>query len=233
LLVCRTWCQDARAVFFSANRLVIHDFSAHHPLALPSEVFDDVGYPYRRLAASQFLRDIIPPQCIAHLRFLELAFPPFPAAAWPRTTHVAMQDWRETVVWLRGKINGPALTVRLVAADAGRAYNYVDNITEDEADGMHRAYMDLLQPLKRLAEATAPNRLSRFYADLRYPWLFTPETENRRAKDGTQWLEEEKRATNQDAERFVMGGRYDNMSGTEEPEQSFWKHVAYRHEYLG
>lgn len=118
-LVCRAWCQDAQAVFFSANRFVVHDYDLETAWALPSRlrynpgVFDYVKsaeYPHARFTASHFLRHVVPANCLAMLRFVELVFPPYFPQSWPQSNHPAMQDWRETVAWLQDKINGPGLT---------------------------------------------------------------------------------------------------------------------------
>jgi hypothetical protein len=144
-----------------------------------------------------------------------------------------MRDWRTTVDWLRDKINGPALTLRLVVAQTSDESEPEDTptITVAEGDMVHRTYMDLLESLKRLAEGT--NGLSKFYADLRYPWERTPESLNRWADDEEGvLLDEEERAINESAERQVMGHRYDKLYGNDrkEPEQSLWQHVCYNHE---
>ena len=80
-----------------------------------------------------------------------------------------MRDWRETVSWLRNKINGPVLTLRLAGTGISHYTpdSYTNTITVAEGDTIYRAYMDLLQPLNQLTEG--PNGLARFYTDLPYP----------------------------------------------------------------
>ncbi|KAK3896954.1 hypothetical protein C8A05DRAFT_20187, partial [Staphylotrichum tortipilum] len=239
-LVCRTWCRDARAVFFSANRFVIHDFNIDLPWILPfrphnAEVPDDSkykNYPYERFAASHFLRQVIPANCIASLRFLELVFPPYFPHTWPQAIHPAMLDWRETVGWLQDKINGPALTIRLVGA-AGNLDNPLHGvITVAQGDMIHSSYCALLEPRKRLTAAASPNRLAKFYADLPSPWRATEGARNRPTdEDGWRWQEERKRETKEIAEQLVMGDRYDGLRSEREPEQSLWQHAYYYHYY--
>ncbi|KAK4155744.1 hypothetical protein C8A00DRAFT_41672 [Chaetomidium leptoderma] len=233
-LVCHALYRDAQLVFFSANRFIVHDFQSSLPWALPCAASGMLrqDYPYKRLAASQFLQEVIPTHCIAYLRFLELVFPPYLPPTWPQTDHPAMRDWRETVGWLRDKINGPALTLRLVGA--GISYNtpehYAETITVAEGDMIYRSYMDLLQPLKQLTEG--PGGLARFYADLPYPWQWTEESENHwRGENGEEWRDDKKRVLKKNAERRVMGDRYDRLyaNGKEEPGQSLWQHVFYQH----
>lgn len=240
-LVCRAWFQDAQLVFFSANRFIVHDFTMLTPWTIPDAPYGrrwnseiaKVAYPYERLAASQFLRDIIPGHCLAHLRLLELVFPPYLPYTWPETDHPAMQDWWDTVAWLRDKINGPALTLRLIAIRyASDSPTESPIITVAEGNMAHKAYMDLLQPLKRLAEGT--DGLSRLYASLAHPWERTEENENRRTVDQDiidgSWLLEEEKALKESAERLVMGDRYERLyANGKEPQQSLWRHVLETH----
>ena len=72
-LVCRVLCRDAQFVFFSGNRFVIHDSHSVIPCNLPRKQSEhsipERYYPYDRLFASEFLRDIIPVHCVGDLRF--------------------------------------------------------------------------------------------------------------------------------------------------------------------
>jgi hypothetical protein len=141
-----------------------------------------------------------------------------------------MQDWRETVAWLQDKMSGPALTLRLVSAGVSR-YGpdspYTDTITAAEADTIHQGYLELLDSVKPLAKG--PNGLARFYADLRHPWEWTEEAEQR--PDHRQWVEARKRELKESAERRVLGDRYDGQyaNGRQEPEKSLWQHAFYFH----
>jgi hypothetical protein len=133
-----------------------------------------------------------------------------------------MRDWRETVSWLRDKVNGPVLTLRLVGAAAmDNMVSWDGQMAAFKGAVFQQAYVDLLEPLKQLAEG--PNGLARFYADVSSPgrsdqWL---------GKRGTSVIEDKKRALKMDAERCVMGDRYDSMyaTGKAEPKQSLWQRV--------
>jgi len=234
-LVCRAICQDAEFVFFSENRFIVYDLTtkpwrlsgpgfkaafAKHCENLSSE------YPFPRLAASHFLRDAVPARCIGHLRFLEIVMPPYSAAAWPQYGHPAMQDWRETVSWFRDRMNGPALTLRVLAADdwdVEAAGTPRDWITVAEADMIDKGYMTLLHPLAHLAKG--PTALARFYGGVRYPWQST----NREMGTITRrkWVETGKVGVKRRAECLVLGNRYNNQyaDGKEEPERSLWQHI--------
>ncbi|KAH6848071.1 hypothetical protein B0I37DRAFT_446207 [Chaetomium sp. MPI-CAGE-AT-0009] len=234
-LICRALYKDAQFVFFSSNRFVIYDFSECPPWKLP--VFDEhpegpaPTYPYHspRLAASQFLRDVVPTHSLAHLRFVELVFPSYRPPTWPETQHPAMQDWRATVAWLRRKINPPALTLRLVVLDHGTQFTYRGTITADAGDVIMKAYMDLLEPLVPLAREDG---LGQFYARLAYPWKWTKESidrHDRREDPNGVWLWLEEMALKKRAESYVMGARYEDLyaNGRKEPEPGDWNKRYY------
>ena len=240
-LVCRALYKEAQLVFFSGNRFIVHDFYAAPAYKLPELPLEDdpwgegpwpsrEPYPYERFAASHFLRDVMPTDCIAHLRFLELVFPPYYPPTWPETDHPAMQDWRKTVSWLRDKINGPALTLRLVVAPLSHVVpiNYLRvTITVEEGEITHEAYMNLVRPLRQLAEG--PNALAKFYASLPYPWEQTEASKIRGRGDNWYWLHKEVRELRERTERLVMGDRYDSLYAVnkEAPEVSLWEDIYY------
>ncbi len=223
-LICRALYEDAQRVFFSANRFIVHDFKASPPWDSP--VLDG-PYPNMRFGASHFLREVIPLCSLAHLRFLELLFPPYRPASWPDTHHPAVQDWRATIAWLRGGINPLALTLRLAVVDAagGASVSYKRIISMAEGDAMMRAYLFLLDPLVPLA---AEDGLARFYASLAVPWR---RTGNGRARlqDGSHWLGGNKAIVKEQAERHVMGARYESLyaNGREEPPLGDWDDLFY------
>ncbi|KAK4243825.1 hypothetical protein C7999DRAFT_17870, partial [Corynascus novoguineensis] len=236
-LICRTLYQDAQFIFFSGNRFIVYDYRSDPPWELPflgsnpDSGFEPAppaprySYPNERLAASQFLREIVPVHCLAYLRFLELVFPPYLPASWPQAKDPAMQDWWATVDWLQDKINAPGLTLRLVGADVScwTSDSYSETITVAEGDAIMRAYGHLIRPLRKLAD----NGLARFYADLPYPWRFTEEPENRFAR--LDWMKRRKRELKARAERYVMRGRYESLyaNNKAEPPTSLWLETQY------
>ncbi|KAH6850560.1 hypothetical protein B0I37DRAFT_371893 [Chaetomium sp. MPI-CAGE-AT-0009] len=230
-LICRTLYQDAQLVFFSGNRFIVHDYQACPPWELPyigppvEERIPRGEYPNERLAASQFLQEVVPIGCLAHLRFLELVFPPYPPFGWPQAGHPAMDDWWGTVDWLQGKINAPGLTLRLVGAGVSdwTPDAYSERITVSEGDAIMRAHMAILRPLPQLAN----NGLARFYANFVYPWLWAEES--RDYNERWDWLQDRNRETKEHAERYVMGDRYESLyaNNREEPQRSFWEDFHY------
>jgi hypothetical protein len=224
-LVCRTLCDDARFVFFSGNRFTVHDHKLGPPWELPllgqGESDDPVPsypYPYERFAASDFLRNVVPTCALTYLRFLDLIFPPYRPCSWPGKQHPSMQDWWATVDWLRGQVNLPALTLRLVVSELGDApTQYYQTITNREGDALLETFLHLSQPL----EALGKNGLARFYARFPYPWDCTEETQaQHRGYEGSKWVLREEEALKERVEQYVMGDRYRSLyaNGKKEPE---------------
>jgi hypothetical protein len=247
-LVCRTLSQEAQYVFFSRNRFIIHDYKACPVWYVPSlqqrsspglgelpNSLECGSYPFEKFAASEFLRDVVPTSALAHLRFLELVFPPYASATWPRPEHPAARDWLSTVAWLRGRLNLPGLTLRVVAMDVSNgAPDSSGEATAEEITALLKVYTDLVRPLRGLAE---PPGLARFYAHFRYPrersldaiindpyWQDYDEA-NEPPRSGPwydPWLH--KKDLKERLERFVMGARYQSLyaDGREEPRASDW-----------
>ena len=236
-LICHTLCHDAQLTFFSLNRFIIHDYKASLPWHLPffreSESQDPpeppegesyppiYAYPHPRLAASHFLREIIPRHCLPHLRFLELVFPPYPAQTWPRgDDHPVLQDWQDTIEWLVDKVNAPALTLRL--AGAGVSYDspeeYRRIVSMKDGEEIWEAHLQLARPVRVLAGAG----LGRFFVGFPFPWEFAIGVERKEEMRGR--IEAGRERLKESLERMVLGGRYEGqyVDGREEPGVSFW-----------
>lgn len=217
-LVCRTTCLDARAVFFSRNRFVVHDLHADPPHQFqtrPSEP-DGPGYPFPRFAASIFLRDVVPPSCLGHLHFLELVFPPYMPENWPRESDTAVQDWTATLDWARDRLNVSRLTVRLVMADVNGYETWPrEFVGEGEGEAIIAGYMFIVSSLTRLGP------LDKFYAQLVSPWRW-----NKRTSRNEALAAEKETELKAQAERLLMGDRYEFLpSAAAEPPPSIWEHV--------
>ncbi|KAK4243145.1 hypothetical protein C7999DRAFT_44977 [Corynascus novoguineensis] len=205
-LVCRSLYRDAQLVFFSHNRFIVHDvqawpgwgaleYTVQQPRD-PETASIEESYLYERLAASHFLHDVVPVDCLAHLRFLELVFPPYWPQSWPVDGHPAIVDWHDTVTWLRGKIDAPALTIRVVFADylqdpAGRR----SGTTKDEGTQIVRGYMHIIHALKSLVEHDG---LAALYVQAAFPWAWADNVLSRQLLDTDDWwyqelVEQEKR----------------------------------------
>jgi hypothetical protein len=228
-LVCRTLTQEAQYVFFSRNRFIIFDYKAWAEWELPDSP-EGTSYPLERFAASEFLRDVVPASALAHLRFLELVFPPYPPATWPGPEHPAARDWLATLGWLRDRLTRPALTLRVMVVDESNgAPDREGEATAEEAAALLRAYADLVRPLRGLA--AEPDGLARFYAHFRYPRQWSWENVSNGLLWSGPWFDPwlEKKALKERLERYVMGARYESQyaDGREEPGPSDWDHMSF------
>jgi hypothetical protein len=137
-----------------------------------------------------------------------------------------MQDWWSTVDWLRDKLNPAGLTIRLGVAEAYKAPDsYYRTITTEEGATVMTAYMDLMRPLRGLADAG----LARFFAHFSYPWKFTEVSQVRHLREGDAFELRERDALKKRAEQHVMGRRYEDLyaNGRREPEANDWAQKYY------
>ncbi|KAK3937195.1 hypothetical protein QBC46DRAFT_366412 [Diplogelasinospora grovesii] len=197
-LVCHALYRDAQLVFFSRNRFIVHDVQAWPGWTLdytvqkprdPETASIEESYPYERLAASHFLREFVPANCLAYLRFLELVFPPYWPYSWPVDDHPAIVDWRDTVNWLRGKIDAPALTIRVVFADflqnpAGSR----SGTTKDEGKQIVRGYMHVIRALEPLLKHDG---LAAPYVQAAFPWGWARDVLLRQLLEPDDWWTQE------------------------------------------
>jgi len=179
---------------------------------------------------SEFLHDVVPASALAHIRFLELIFPPYPSATWPGPEHPAARDWLATVGWLRDRLNRPALTLRVTVVDESNgAPGRVGEATAEEAAALLRAYADFVRPLRGLA--AEPPGLARFYAHFRYPegrpWEEVPNEPPPPGPWFDPWFE--KKDLKERLERCVMGERYESLyaDSRKEPVPSDWDHMSF------
>ncbi len=230
---------DAKFVFFSANRFVISDTLASiNPYQ--ASIFPEMGwlesrygwdlaaqsqappppaprrpsaYPAQRLAASQFLRDVVPANGLGYLRFLELVFPPYNYQCWPQDGHPTLQDWAHTLNWAKNMISIPGLTLRLTMAGAARlppeAPDQRWELTQAQGDEVLAGYNRILRPLACLGEGG----LAHFYADLAWPWKWAAWDDHRvddvgRSEALWDCIRSYEDVLNEDAERFILGDRY-------------------------
>lgn len=219
-LVCRALCEDARVVFFSGNRFVVHDYDSCAP-------WDEYGlgsYPNDRLAVSEFLTEIVPVACLAEIRSLEVAFPPYSHDAWPQDGCRALSDWGDTIRLIKQKMNLEGLTLQLTMHEGEEfgAIDYLEDMTKSQAREIQRAYDRILGPLAGLGE----EGLKGFFAYMTLPekwtlWAMYGRGYQARILQKQQTLKE-------CAELLVMGSRYDKQPGDEfhrsgEPVNSVWR----------
>jgi hypothetical protein len=230
-LVCRALYRDAQFVFFSGNRFVVYDFhatfacSALPPIQCepwnPETTNSDKYYPFERLTASYFLRDAVPADCLAHLRFLELVFPPYVPHGWPVEKHPAILDWRDTVIWLRGKVNAPALTIRVVFADFQLQVIGRRSLSRDQGRRILKGYIHILRALRYLVK---DDGLAALYVQAAYPWRWTSNTPRLRQQfGGGYWLIEEEQRLKEFCERMPGCEAIVDSRTKPEPRESIWQ----------
>lgn len=239
-LICRALYRDAQFVFFSRNRFIVHDLHAREPWFLPYEPYDDDAvtqdiavnpdaantstescYQFPRLAASEFFREIVPTHCLAYLRFLELVFPPYEPHGWPRKERPAGMDWGATVAWLRGQINAPALTLRVVMADfcTGEPIGRM-TMTKALAQEISRGYKCITDPLKPLVREAGG--LAGFYIQVAHPARWT-EDFRRRANHDDRFLDLMLLNYTEAVARDVWGPYRRVMRDNTAPSESTWQ----------
>lgn len=236
-LVSRTLCLDAQLVFFSGNRFIVHDHDSGFPFAPPlppgpplEPGADDetLGYyPWERFSVSLFLKNVVPRHCLSHLRFLEVVFPPYCHGHWPAHEHPAMEDWYETVRWLRDEINAPGLTVWMImTGPLGEDLPLTDRetLTRRQGQAVFKSYMQIVWILKTLVAGA--DGLAGVYVQLAHALARTPEMYGRAMRhDGWAWIKRKEQKDNDWTERQIMGERYDALyaNGKERPAKSIWQ----------
>ncbi|KAK3292965.1 uncharacterized protein B0H64DRAFT_425758 [Chaetomium fimeti] len=244
-LICNCWCpptnlflvgralrQEAEFVFFSHNRFIVHDFHASQPWTIPS-VQRKLGtpdmsspekyYPFERYAASEFLRDIVPAGCLAHLRFLELVFPPYVPHGWPRKEHTAPWDWLATVRWIQSRVNAPALTIRLIMADYYmRPPAHRRGTTKTQATDILNGNKFIMHPLRALV---MEDGLAGFYMEAVDPQRWNEDTLLRAAQE-PGFLDRMRQHMKEIGEEYVRGKDASAVPVTNakpEPRASTWQ----------
>jgi hypothetical protein len=195
----------------------------------PETTSRDKYYPYDRLTASYFLRDAVPAGCLAHLRFLELVFPPYVPHGWPIDQHPAILDWRDTVKWLRGKVNAPALTIRVVFADFGYQGENRRNLSRDQGMEIVKGYKHVLHTLRHLVK---DDGLAALYVQAAYPWRWALDTRQRQ-QFGPDWLDEMEENLKDYCERMPGCEAIVDARTKPEPRKSVWQRWYDLHRYCG
>lgn len=216
-LVCRTLYRDAQAVLFTGNRFVVHDYKSETPHDTPGMPL----YPYDRFAISDFLRGVVPSDCLHLLRSLEVTFPPY-NQEWPQEGCPALRDWVETVRFIKEKMNLEGLTIRLTMYGAPIA-DYAgarEDMTMPDARDVMQAYARILGPMNGLGD----EGLKRFYAEITLPERFTSwfRDKDSTVEHFTIRITKEEQQLKERAEQLVMGSRY-----AKQPEDAcYWDGVS-------
>ncbi|KAL1851345.1 hypothetical protein Daus18300_012591 [Diaporthe australafricana] len=92
-------------------------------------------------------------------------------------------------------------------------------MTKEQGEEILAAYARIHAPLVQLGS----DGLARFYARLTWPWSHTYESHETCLTSGWEWVEAEDKVLKDQAERLVMGDRYDSLlDGDGEPPDSLW-----------
>lgn len=227
--MCHALFDDARVVFFSGNRFIVHDYRGDIPFKIPE---DPAKYHSDRLAASIFLREVVPSQMPREIHDLELVFPPYSPMGWPEEGHPALADWAETVCWAREKMNLCGLTLRLVMADSpyGPAAPGRGSITADQVEEILSTYRRIVSPVAVLAQSKAGdenggdgNQLRKFDVRIGWPWAWNFDYQAKVDEYGwdglNEYVAEKCQVLKEEVERLVMGDRYREIhnEGTGDP----------------
>jgi hypothetical protein len=222
-LVCKEVQQDAQATFYSKNRFVIVPPS--------DECYRPVKSTPKRLDISIFLRDIVPPEALGFLKFLDIVFPPF-YDDYLGDDEPAYQNWLQTIDHIGDLVNLPVLTLRVHMADIclypEHAPEYRTKMTEEESQTIVNAYERAIKPLSKLRE----KGLNRFFTDLTLPWGRTVKSIRKRNEDPSAFMAES-RELQLWGERLVMGGAYDSRKQrTGDPDEPQWRISTFEHYYV-
>ncbi|KAK3300797.1 uncharacterized protein B0H64DRAFT_381886 [Chaetomium fimeti] len=219
--VCRTLYLEANRVLYSENRFIVIET----PFISPFAEWGPGDYPYSVFAASQFLRHVVPRHCLQHIRFLELVFAPFSHLSKPRNGHPALQDWSDTLNWVKQELNLPGLTLRLIMVDEyDEGLQVRREITRAQGKEVLAFYNSILLPIRCLNPVGSEGGLARFYTQMRWPLRWTEWARSKiREKEGWGWLESKERELKRRTEQAIMGERYERVCvAAKEPKASLW-----------
>ncbi|KAH6629986.1 hypothetical protein B0J18DRAFT_474564 [Chaetomium sp. MPI-SDFR-AT-0129] len=239
----------ARFIFHSQNRFVVSDSLAapcpYFPLDILAnspwhehtpdwaeylsiglgEAPPPSSYPAERLAASEFLRDVVPTGSLNHLRFLELVFPPYNHDCWPDDAHPALVDWAATIDWLQDKLNTNKLTLRFTVAGSEfwppHDTDKRVGVTQEQGNRVLAGYDRVARPLGRLGRREGG--LARFHADLSSPWMWFGWVNDEYIHTGER-PDINLGQLNEHVERLVLGDRYDTRE-SEGVDMGIWQDI--------
>lgn len=206
-LVCQKLRKSALEIFWGQNRFII----------APSYSVGKVP-----VSLDLFFAEVVPPQALRSLRFLEVAFPMLQEECL-RLSHTEWESWLRPIAQAKHELNLPRLTLRLCLSDSievslsSRSYfgfyeylqdlssSLVDQMTTSQRDDLLNMYKHVLTPLSELPS------LQRFFVHFDFPFPATKRgTRNGYLAHGPDIevkLEIEKKL-----ERLVKGNNYCSTS---------------------
>ncbi|KAF2234258.1 hypothetical protein EV356DRAFT_502609 [Viridothelium virens] len=221
-LTCRAMRDEAMAVFFLRNRFIVLPYGGC------GEVVKNAP---PRLEPSIFLTEIVPPEALSFLRFVEIVFPPF-EDCYLLHEEPAYRDWISAIQKAKDRLNLPLLTLRIYLVDLPTAESmsfdmtFRTTITPLQAHAIYQTYFRIVNPL------SAWSGLGRFFAHIAWPFAWT--------RRGQQYQEKEYNFPNRHVapierrmERKVMGVCYDaHVAGKGQQKDSLWFHYNYKVDLL-
>lgn len=200
-LVCRVLYKEAQVVLFSQNRFIIYDYNCKPSEQVTAGPWPTGPYPFSRFAASVFLDEIVPRDCLRQLRFLKLVYPVYGPETWPKERHAALSDWRETINWAKGRLNLPALTISLLMVFPNNRLDWRP-ASKSEGKAILAGYDRLLGPLVQLG---GEGGLYGFHSDLCWPRRPMGQGRLNTILSEKKWVFKNQRKWNEHAERMVLG----------------------------
>lgn len=165
----------------------------------------------------------IPAECLRYLRFLELVFPAHQYGTWQHEGQHTLRDWTNTREWARAKLSVSGLTFRCIVADMTE-WKPLGSVIHARMSSIgsvriEPAYNCVLRPLGRIFGG----ELSAFYAHILLSWSWTS-FDAGVSRDLA--MEEEMELRKEQAERLVLGERYQSIHSSLEPPKSTWQHQS-------
>lgn len=217
-LVCRALCKDAQATFFSGQRFAVCDYDP----GLPWEIHS-ANYPEKRFAVVEFLKTVVPVDSVRQIRSLDVFMSTYARDSWPWEGSRTLNEWKDTVQFMKENMNIEGLTLHLYLADHSVP---VESMTKSRAREVLQAYYRVLAPLAGLGD----EGLKAFSACI---WLSPNILTLWDWGSGYKMKAQVERMLSASAERLVMGSRYSEQReggfrwGIDEPEDDLWHHVEW------
>lgn len=217
-LVCRALCKDAQATFFSGNRFVVWDYNP----PLPWETHGTGDYPDKRFAVVEFLKTVVPVDSVYQIRSLSLAMSTYARDAWPWEGSRTLNEWKDTVQFMKENMNMEGLTLHLYLSDHSgpNIAQGPEGITKSQVLEVLQGHYRVLAPMAGLGD----EGLKAFDVCIWLPYEVWWAWDSDRWETGEPGHPYDVRARKErllreSAERLVMGSRY-----SERPEEEFcWR----------
>lgn len=227
MLVSRTMYREAKAIFYSQNRIIVS----------PSRDYGLPRPPVTRLSASRFITRHMWPDVLRNLRTLELVFPSFETLYSYSPDDPTFLDWLFAINHLVAHANLDNLTLIVhmtstspeVHSDQFKLLQHKIAIADANDNGTSppRPYARLITPLMAL------RRVERFFVHLEAPWHYSPRgwdyTGSLLYRDIDRLARRRVHTLEVRLEKFAMGDGYDSYAlGKGDEDEDRWSLWARR-----